>query len=130
MSTPVPPPARTDEDLARSDLPAMLRYGLSFSGAHRTALFGDGAVGAAVLLDRAGVQPRAVAFLAKVVRAGGVRYAAGLPEPVPDEDAAAMVRSWLESAADVADGTDGEETAARWLEAVAEVLGVRRTVRR
>lgn len=129
MSTPAPHPARTDEDLARSDLPAMLRYGLSFPGAHRTALFGDGAVGAAVLLDRGGVQPRAVAFLAKVVRAGGVRYAAGLPEPVPGEDAAA-VRSWLESAADVAVGADGDETAARWLEAVAEILALRRTVRR
>ncbi|RAJ70066.1 hypothetical protein K378_01227 [Streptomyces sp. Amel2xB2] len=124
-----PPPGRTDEELARSDLPAMLRYGLSFAGPHRTALFGDGAVGAAVLLDRRGVPPRAVAFLAKVVRSGGVRYAAGLPEPVPGAQAAATVRSWLESAADVANGLDGDETTARWLEAVAEVLGLRRTHR-
>ncbi|NLU71569.1 hypothetical protein HCC61_02500 [Streptomyces sp. HNM0575] len=124
-----PPPGRTDDELARSDLPAMLRYGLSFPGPHRTALFGDGAVGAAVLLDRAGVQPRAVAFLAKVVRSGGVRYAAALPEPVPGEEAADMVRSWLESAADVASGLVGDETAARWLEAVAEVLALRRSVR-
>ena len=120
-----PPPGRTDEELAQSDIPAMLRYGLSFAGPHRTALFGDGAVGAAVLLDRLGIQPRAVAFLAKVVRSGGVRYAAGLREPVPGDDAASMVRTWLESAATTADGVDGDEQAARWLEAVAELLGLR-----
>ncbi|MFD5427560.1 hypothetical protein, partial [Streptomyces sp. NPDC127084] len=91
------PPSRTDDELARSDIAAMLRYGLSFAGPHRTALFGDGAVGAAVLLDRLGVQPRAVAFLAKVVRSGGVRYAAELREPVPGDEAVAMVRAWLES---------------------------------
>ena len=120
-----PPPGRTDDDLAQSDIPAMLRYGLSFTGPHRTALFGDGAVGAAILLDRHGIQPRAVAFLAKVVRSGGVRYAAELPEPVPGEEAASMVRAWLESASTAADGIDGDEETARWLEAVAELLGLR-----
>lgn len=79
----------------------MLRYGLSFAGPHRTALFGDGAVGAAVLLDRIGIQPRAVAFLAMVVRRGG-------------------------SAATAVGGVDGDEEAARWLEAVAELLSLRR----
>ncbi|WP_030943717.1 hypothetical protein [Streptomyces sp. NRRL S-646] len=120
-----PPPGRTDDDLAQSDIPAMLRYGLSFAGPHRTALFGDGAVGAAVLLDRLGIQPRAVAFLAKVVRSGGIRYAAELPEPVPGDEAASMVRAWLESASTAADGIDGDEETARWLEAVAELLGLR-----
>ncbi|ALV31004.1 hypothetical protein [Streptomyces sp. CdTB01] len=124
-----PPPGRTDDELAQSDIPAMLRYGLSFAGPHRTALFGDGAVGAAVLLDRLGIQPRAVAFLAKVVRSGGVRYAAGLREPVPGDEAASMVRTWLESAATTADGVDGDEQAARWLEAVAELLGLRHVYR-
>ncbi|MBK3647674.1 hypothetical protein JHN46_44595 [Streptomyces sp. MBT33] len=119
------PPGRTDDELAQSDIPAMLRYRLSFAAPHRTALFGDGAVGAAVLLDRLGIQPRAVAFLAKVVRSGGVRYAAELREPVPGDDAAHMVRTLLESAATTADGVDGDEQAARWLEAVAELLGLR-----
>ncbi|NUQ97074.1 MAG: hypothetical protein HOY79_11085 [Streptomyces sp.] len=123
------PPGRTDDELAQSDIPAMLRYGLSFAGPHRTALFGDGAVGAAVLLDRLGIQPRAVAFLAKVVRSGGIRYAAELQEPVPGEEAVAMVRAWLESAATAADGIDGDEEAARWLEAVAELLSLRRVHR-
>ncbi|MFJ4364502.1 hypothetical protein [Streptomyces chartreusis] len=119
------PPGRTDDELARSDIPAMLRYGLSFTGPHRTALFGDGAVGAAVLLDRLGIRPRAVAFLAQVVRSGGVRYAAELREPVPGEEAVSMVRAWLESAATAVDGVDGDEDAARWLETVAELLGLR-----
>ncbi|HEV7628961.1 MAG TPA: hypothetical protein VGO89_20930 [Streptomyces sp.] len=130
MNTQTPRPGRTDDDLAQADLPAMLRYGLSFAGAHRTALFGDGAVGAAVLLDRLGVLPRSVAFLAKVVRSGGVRYAAELPEPLPGESASAMVRSWLGSAADVASGIDGDEDTARWLEAVAELLALRHSNRR
>ncbi|GAA3820039.1 hypothetical protein GCM10022403_061860 [Streptomyces coacervatus] len=123
------PVGRTDDELARSDIPAMLRYGLSFTGPHRTALYGDGAVGAAVLLDRLGIQPRAVAFLAKVVRSGGVRYAAELREPVPGDEAASTVRAWLESAATAADGVDGDEETARWLEAVAELLGLRRVYR-
>jgi hypothetical protein len=118
-------PGRTDDELAQSDLPAMLRYGLSFAGPHRTALFGDGAVGAAVLLDRLGVQPRAVAFLAKVVRGGGVRYAAELREPVPGDEAVALIRAWLESAANATNGVDGDEETARWLDAVAELLGLR-----
>ncbi|WP_338676572.1 hypothetical protein V1460_29085 [Streptomyces sp. SCSIO 30461] len=119
------PPGRTDDELARSDIPTMLRYGISFAGRHRTALFGDGAVGAAVLLDRLGVQPRAVAFLAKVVRGGGVRYAAELREPVPGDEAVSVVRAWLEAAATAGNGIDGGEMAARWLEAVAELLGLR-----
>lgn len=124
-----PPPGRTDDELAQADLAAMLRYGLSFGGPHRAALFGDGAVGAAVRLDRLGVPPRAVAFLAKVVRTGGVRYASELEEPVPGEAAVDEVRSWLETAATVANGPDGDEHTARWLEAVAEILSLRLTTR-
>lgn len=125
MSTTPAPPGRTDDELAALDPATMLRYGLSFAGAHRTALFGDGAVCAAVRLDRLGVQPRAVAYVAKIIRSGGIRYAAGLPEPVPGDEAAELVRSWLESASGVATGIDGDETCARWLEAVAELLALR-----
>lgn len=128
-ATPGPPPGRTDDALAQSDVAAMLRYGLSFGGAHRTALFGDGAVAAAVRLDRLGVPPRAVAFLAKTTRAGGVRYAAGLEEPVAGADAAGTVRSWLETAATVVSGPDGDENVAGWLQAVADILALRLTTR-
>ncbi|MET9835454.1 hypothetical protein ABZ078_40645, partial [Streptomyces sp. NPDC006385] len=54
-----------------------------------------------------------------------VRYAAELPEPVPGDEAVSVVRAWLESAATAAHGVDGDEEAARWLEAVAELLGLR-----
>ncbi|MGW2335083.1 hypothetical protein ACWCXS_14105 [Streptomyces sp. NPDC001685] len=122
---PSPPTGRTDDELAQQDIPSMLRFGLSFAGPQRGALFGDGAVGAAVLLDRLGVQPRAVAFLAEVVRSGGARYAAELPEPVPGDAAVALVRSWLQAAATTARGIDGDLETARWLDAVAELLGLR-----
>jgi hypothetical protein len=81
-------------------------------------------VGAAVVLGRAGVYPRAVAFLAKIVRGGGAAYAAGLEEPVPGE-AGDTVRAWLEAGASVRRSVADDETLARWLSAVAEIMAVR-----
>nr|WP_249040340.1 hypothetical protein [Streptomyces chryseus] len=107
----------------------MLRYGIPAEGPHRTALFGDGAIGAAVVLDRLGVLPRSVAFLAEVVRSGGVRYASQLPELLPGPAATDVVRPWLEAAGTVARPVVGDETTARWLESVAELIGLRRTSR-
>ncbi|MFE1781811.1 WXG100 family type VII secretion target [Streptomyces sp. NPDC059506] len=104
----------------------MIRYGLSLGGAHRTALFGDGAVAA----DRMGVRPRSVAFLAEVVRSGGAAYAAALPEPLPGGAPSRPAGEWLDAASSVVRDVDGDETAARWLEAVAEILDMRRRVRR
>ncbi|MEU9110352.1 hypothetical protein AB0D04_00825 [Streptomyces sp. NPDC048483] len=128
---PTPPlsPARTDDELAQLDVPALLRYGLGFGGHHRTTLFGDGAVGAAVVLDRLGVPPRSVAFLAKVTRSGGVPYAAELPEPVPGDAAGPLVRTWLGSAASVVHTVEGDEVVARWLESVAAIIALRFTHR-
>ncbi|MFI7412126.1 hypothetical protein ACIBU0_25990 [Streptomyces sp. NPDC049627] len=40
------------------------------AGPSEGMVLGDGVVGAAVLLDRLGIQPRAVAFLAEVVQRG------------------------------------------------------------
>ncbi|WP_432246933.1 hypothetical protein ACRAR1_01935 [Streptomyces sanyensis] len=78
------PPDRTDDELALLDITLLLRYGLAAEpGGLRTALFGDGAAAAAVLLDRLGTEPRSVAFLADTVRAGGLARAADLPEPLP-----------------------------------------------
>ncbi|MDQ8702012.1 hypothetical protein RCO28_05840 [Streptomyces sp. LHD-70] len=116
---------RTDDDLAGLDVSTLLRFGLGEGSRMRTALFGDGAVSAAVTLGRAGVYPRAVAFLAKVVRSGGAAYAAGLPEPVPGREAADTVRSWLEAGASVARTVEDDESLARWLSAVAEIMAVR-----
>jgi hypothetical protein len=118
---------RTEQELVRTDLPALLRYGIAMAGAQRRALFGDGAVAAAVILDQLQVQPRAVAFVAQIVRRGGTRYAAGLEEPFPGEAAARTAKEWLAAAATVAGGTDDDETLARWFEAVAEILALRRS---
>ncbi|MEV5338640.1 hypothetical protein AB0K93_09155 [Streptomyces sp. NPDC052676] len=123
--------ARTDDELAALDIAALLRHGLTATrGSLRTSLFGDGAVGAAVLLDRLGTEPRSVAFLAETVRAGGVAHALTLPEPLPRPEAAGLVRGWLESAATLAGGVPADDTTARWLRAVASILELRRSVRR
>ncbi|MEV8306790.1 hypothetical protein AB0P36_05350 [Streptomyces flavidovirens] len=116
---------KTDDELAELDVATLLRFGLGEGSRMRTALFGDGAVAAAVVLGRAGVYPRAVAFLAKIVRSGGAAYAAGLEAPVPGEDAGSTVRAWLEAGASVRRTVEDDEMLARWLSAVAEIMAVR-----
>ncbi|MGI5376540.1 hypothetical protein ACQEV2_20270 [Streptomyces sp. CA-251387] len=126
---PPTPTTRTDDELiAATDVGSLLLYGLT-RDAFRTALFGDGAVAAAVTLDRLGVLPRSVAFLADTVRAGGVRYVAELPEPLPSAEASEVLRGWLRTAADVAAAPDTEDLTARWLDTVAELIGARRDAR-
>ncbi|MFJ8621325.1 hypothetical protein ACIRD3_00595 [Kitasatospora sp. NPDC093550] len=63
--------------------------------------------GTAITVDRLGVLPRALVFLGEVVRSGGTRYAAALPEPLPGP-AAAVARGWLESAATVVGDATGD----------------------
>ncbi|WBO65646.1 hypothetical protein [Streptomyces camelliae] len=118
-----------DEVLAATDVAMLLRYGLT-QDALRTALFGDGAVAAAVTLDRLGVLPRSLTFLAEIVRSGGLAYAAGLPEPLPAPEPAERLRDWLTGAAQTATTPEAEIRAARWLDAVAEIIALRRSVRR
>ncbi|MGW1176505.1 hypothetical protein ACWD4P_22665 [Kitasatospora sp. NPDC002543] len=120
---------RGDDELRQLDVPAMLRYGLAFAGPHRSALFGEGAIAAALAADRLGVLPRSIAFLAEVVRGGGARYAADLAEPLPGPEPARLARDWLGSAATTVTTVDGDQLLARWLDAVAEILGLRRDVR-
>ncbi|WP_256640650.1 hypothetical protein [Streptomyces murinus] len=127
--TPTPESRTDDEVLAATDVAVLLRYGLT-QDAFRTALFGDGAIAAAITLDRLGVAPRSLAFLAEVVRAGGLAYAAALPEPLPDPEAAGVLRAWLADAAGTASASEAETWAARWLDAVAEIIAMRRSVRR
>lgn len=120
-----PKTTTTEEQILQLDLPTLLRYGIGAGAPQRRTLFGEGAVAAAVTLDRLGVQPRAVAFVAKIVRGGGVRYAAGLEEPFPGAAASRTAGEWLASAATVARTMDDDETLARWFEAVAEILALR-----
>ncbi|HWM05870.1 MAG TPA: hypothetical protein VNP92_26305 [Actinophytocola sp.] len=118
------PSGRTDAQLAELDVEAMLRAGLG-AEADRTALFGDGAVAGAILLDRVETIPRSVSFLAELVRRGGTAHAAELPEPLPTAAQTDVIRPWLAAAAATATGPSGDERAARWLEAVAAVLALR-----
>ncbi|UKY54685.1 hypothetical protein [Streptomyces inhibens] len=122
-------PGKTDDELASLDVTALVRYGIGFGGSHRTTFVGDGAVGAAVALDRQGVLPRAIAFLAEVVRSGGTTYAAALPEPVPGEAAAQLVRGWVQSAASLIRTVEGDQDVARWLESVCAIMALRLTYR-
>jgi hypothetical protein len=124
---PTPGVHRTDEELRALDVAALLRDGLhAAADPARMELFGDGVVAAALAADRLGVPPRSLAFLAEIVRRGGIGYAAGLPEPLPGAARSALARGWLEAAAEVSSGVDGDDELARWLDAVAVVVGVRR----
>ncbi|MER5854486.1 hypothetical protein ABT131_02440 [Streptomyces sp900105245] len=126
--SPAPESRSDDEVLAGTDVTLLLRYGLT-EEAFRTALFGDGAIAAAVTLDRLGVLPRSLVFVAEIVRSGGLAYAAGLPEPLPSPEPAAVLRDWLSGAAQTATTPEAETRAARWLEAVAELVALRRSAR-
>ncbi|MFF9645751.1 hypothetical protein [Kitasatospora aureofaciens] len=118
------PQSMSDARLAELDVEVLLRFGLPAAGPHRSTLFGDGAVAAAITVDRLGVMPRALVFLGEVVRSGGTRFAAGLPEPLPGP-AATVARGWLEAAAMVVGDATGDLLVARWLDAVAAVLALR-----
>lgn len=117
---PIPEAGRTDQELGGLDVPAMLRDGLTGDAGSHGELFGDGAIAAAIAADRLGVQPRSLTFLAEIVRRGGVGYAAALSEPLPGADRTELARSWLAAV----DPDRGDEFA-RWLDAVAVILGLR-----
>jgi hypothetical protein len=118
-------PGRTDRELADLDVPALLRDGLTAAGPGGGELFGDGRIAAAIAADRLGVRPRSLTFLAEVVRRGGIAYAAGLPEPLPSAERTALARDWLEAAIVATADPRADEEFARWLDAVAVILGVR-----
>ncbi|HWG27944.1 hypothetical protein [Actinospica sp.] len=67
-----------------------------------------------------------LSFLARYVRAAGVRGALELPEPLIGAEPAELVRGWM-SAAVAADSTPADDDLfAQWLDAVAMFLAVRR----
>ena len=70
--------------------------------------------------------PRSVTYLAEVVRHGGLRYARRLPEPLPAPPQAEIARSWLTAAEEASGDIDGDRRMARWWEAVAAILAMRR----
>ena len=114
------PGTQTDERLLAIDLPAVIAAGLVSSGVD-----GAATVAAAVRADLLGVYPRSLTFLAEIVRRGGISYAAALPLPLPTAEQSALVADWLGAASP----TGADVTFARWLDAVAAVLGARRAAR-
>jgi len=114
-----------DADLADLDIAALLRDGLP----HDPRVFADGAIAAAIELDRLGIPPRSLTFLAEIVRRGGVDYAAKLPEPLPTPESAELAKAWLQAASEVdwRDNFEGGNTMARWLDAVALLVNARRS---
>jgi hypothetical protein len=121
---------RTDDEMLAVDVPGHIRAGLrepSVAGGH--TIDGDAAVAAAVAADRLGVFPRSLTFLAEVARRGGREYAAGLADPLPTAEQAALARPWLDAAAEAAPSGVLDEVFARWLEAVATVVHARRQAR-
>jgi len=118
--------ADPDAALAQLDVITMLRRGLLDKGgdSHRE-LFGTGAVAAAVVLDQLRVIPRSLTYLAEIVRAGGIRYAAKLAEPLPEPAQSRTIWPWLDQAAKVSTIVDCNEVMARWLAAVATIIAVR-----
>jgi len=116
-------PGLTDEQLAALDVAELIADGLRSAGG-TPRWFGDGAVAAAIQAGRLEVPPRSLTFLAEIVRRGGVAYAAGLPEPLPTAEQSALAKKWLLAA------TEGDDNVvARWLDAVAVILGARHQAR-
>lgn len=121
----------SDSECAAFDIGAMLRAGLT--GENPVAqrdLFSVGAVGAAVVLDRVHTIPRSVTYLAEIVQAGGVQFAAELAEPLPEAAQTEAARPWLAAAAGTGAGVETDDLMYRWLRAVATVLSVRVSNRR
>ncbi|MET9213220.1 MULTISPECIES: hypothetical protein [unclassified Nocardia] len=120
----------TDVEATATDISRLLIDGLTTPDARHPELFGIGAVGAAVRLDRLLTPPRAVAYLARVVAAGGTASAAALSDPLPDPRQSAVLRPWLDAAATVPAAIAVDDLFARWLDAVAAVLALRTVDRR
>jgi hypothetical protein len=99
---------------------------MSWTGAARSALFREVAIAASWQAEKLGIGPYPLSFLARYVRAAGVRGALELPEPLIGAERAELVRSWM-SAAVAADTMPADDDLfAQWLDAVAMFLAVRR----
>jgi hypothetical protein len=116
----------SDQQLLALDLGTVIADGLAAQAPEQARrLFAEGAVAAAIRADAADVLPRSLTFLAEVVRRGGIAYAAELPSALPAPEQAELAQSWIAAAMPAGDAS----TFARWLDAVAAVVEIRRSVR-
>jgi hypothetical protein len=99
---------------------------MSWTGAARSALFREVAIAASWQAEELGIGPYPLSFLARYVRAAGVRGSLELPEPLLGAERAELVRGWM-SAAVAADTVPADDDLfAQWLDAVAMFIAVRR----
>lgn len=114
------PGMRTDEQMASIDVAAAITEALRSTDPARCLMTGC-AVPAAIKADQAGVLPQSLTYLAEIVRRGGAGHAVQLAEPLPTAEQSALVRPWLALAA----AADADKEFARWLDAVAAIIGAR-----
>jgi hypothetical protein len=119
----------TDAEVAGLDVAAAIGRGIAAAGQARQVMFTDAAIAASIAAGALGVGPYPVAILARVVRAGGVVAALRLPEPLIGARPTALARSWLEAALAAGGETEADLVFSRWLEMVATLIAVRRSVR-
>jgi hypothetical protein len=116
----------TDQQLLALDLDAFIADGLAAQEPEQSRrLFAEGAVAAAIRADAADVLPRSLTFLAEIIRRGGIAYAAGLPDALPTPEQARLAQKWIAAALPTGEAS----IFARWLDAVAAVVEVRRSAR-
>ena len=114
-------PGKTDAQMSQIDLEAVIRSGFTSPEAFR-ALSAEGAIAAAIRADQVGIDPPALAFLAETIRRGGFAFVLELPQLLPTEAQSTLLKGWLNAGNESGD----EDRFARWLDAVAMVLGLRR----
>lgn len=119
---------RADAEVHDLDVSTALARGLRFAGGPRRALFTEGAIAAALTVRGLGLGGFPVAFLARIVRTGGLAAALRLPEPLIGPEPTELAREWMHAAAATADGLepsarlDQERLFATWLDAVAALV--------
>jgi hypothetical protein len=118
---------RPDVDLLGLDVEAAIARGMSWTGVARAVLFREVAIAASWQAQRLDVGPYPLTFLARYVRAAGIRGALDLPEPLIGAERVELVRGWLSAAITAEPAPADDDLFAQWLDAVAAVLAVRRS---
>jgi hypothetical protein len=117
---------RPDTDLRDLDVESAITRGMSWTGAARSALFREVAIAASWQAEKLGIGPYPLSFLARYVRAAGVRGSLELPEPLIGAERAELVRGWMSAAVAADTGPADDDLFAQWLDAVAMFIAVRR----
>ena len=118
---------RPDAELRELDVEAAITRGFSWTGTARSVLFREVAIAASLQAEKLDAGPYPLSFLARYVRAAGVRGALELPEPLIGAERAELVRGWMSAAVAADTSPADDDLFAQWLDAVAMFLAVRRS---